>query len=74
MTISIRGFINLILNKYAIYSRINCILEVVLIASNITKILDIIKTGYTSIKTLHKHLMLVEPQYIEQTPPKYMHV
>jgi hypothetical protein len=40
-----------------------------LIASNITKIVDVIKTGCTSIKTLHKYLMLVEPHYIEQTPP-----
>ena len=61
-------------NKYAIYPRINCILEEVLIASNITKIVDVIKTGCTSIKTLHKHLMLVEPHYIEQTPPQYMQV
>ena len=46
----------------------------VLIASNITKIVDVIKTGCTSIKILHKNLMLVEPHYIEQTPPQYMHV
>ena len=45
----------------------------VLIASNITKIVDVIKTGCTSIEILHKNLMLVEPHYIEQTPPQYMH-
>ena len=45
-----------------------------MIASNITKIVDVIKTGYTSIEILHKNVMLVEPQYIEQTPPQYMHV
>ena len=46
----------------------------VLIASNITKIVDVIKTGCTSIEMLHTNLMLVKPHYIEQTPPQCMHV
>ena len=46
----------------------------VLIGSNITKIVDVIKTSCTSFEILHKNLMLVEPHYIEQTPPQYMHV
>ena len=36
--------------KYAIHPRINCILEVVLTASSVTKILEFIKTSCISIK------------------------